>query len=58
LAKKTEAPMIIARGLTKKYDNLVAVDGIDFEVKKGESFGLLGLRHRFNGGHGTARADS
>jgi lipooligosaccharide transport system ATP-binding protein len=42
LAKKTEAPMIIARGLTKKYDNLVAVDGIDFEVKKGESFGLLG----------------
>jgi lipooligosaccharide transport system ATP-binding protein len=42
LAKKTEAPMIIARGLTKKYDDFVAVDGIDFEVKKGESFGLLG----------------
>lgn len=34
--------MIIARGLTKKYDDFVAVDGIDFEVKKGESFGLLG----------------
>jgi lipooligosaccharide transport system ATP-binding protein len=42
VAKKTEAPMIIARGLTKKYDDFVAVDGIDFEVKKGESFGLLG----------------
>ena len=42
MAKKTEAPMIIARGLTKKYDDFVAVDGIDFEVKKGESFGLLG----------------
>lgn len=34
--------MIFARGLTKKYDDFVAVDGIDFEVKKGESFGLLG----------------
>ena len=34
--------MIVARGLTKKYDDFVAVDGIDFEVKKGESFGLLG----------------
>jgi lipooligosaccharide transport system ATP-binding protein len=42
VAKKTEAPMIIARGLTKKYDDFVAVDGINFEVKKGESFGLLG----------------
>jgi len=42
LAKKTEAPLILARGLTKKYDDFVAVDGIDFEVKKGESFGLLG----------------
>ena len=42
MAKKTEAPLILARGLTKKYDDFVAVDGIDFEVKKGESFGLLG----------------
>jgi len=42
LVKKTEAPLILARGLTKKYDDFVAVDGIDFEVKKGESFGLLG----------------
>jgi lipooligosaccharide transport system ATP-binding protein len=35
-------PMIIARGLTKKYGEFVAVDGIDFEVTKGEAFGLLG----------------
>ena len=42
MVKKTEAPLILARGLTKKYDDFVAVDGIDFEVKKGESFGLLG----------------
>ena len=34
--------MIIARGLTKKYDDFIAVDGINFEVNKGESFGLLG----------------
>ncbi len=34
--------MIVAKNLTKKYGDFVAVDGIDFEVKKGESFGLLG----------------
>ena len=34
--------LISARGLTKKYGDFVAVDGIDFDVAKGESFGLLG----------------
>jgi lipooligosaccharide transport system ATP-binding protein len=34
--------MIEARGLTKKYADFVAVDGIDFVVKRGEAFGLLG----------------
>jgi len=34
--------MISAKGLTKVYGDFVAVDGIDFEVKKGEAFGLLG----------------
>lgn len=34
--------MIIARGLTKVYGEFTAVDGIDFEVRKGEAFGLLG----------------
>jgi len=34
--------LIRARGLTKKFDNFTAVDGIDFDVLKGESFGLLG----------------
>ena len=42
MGKTTEAPLIVARGLTKKYDDFVAVDSIDFEIKKGESFGLLG----------------
>jgi lipooligosaccharide transport system ATP-binding protein len=34
--------LIIARGLTKKFKDFVAVDNIDFTVDKGESFGLLG----------------
>lgn len=35
---------VLIRGsaLTKKFDDFVAVDGIDFEVHKGESFGFLG----------------
>jgi lipooligosaccharide transport system ATP-binding protein len=35
-------PLISARGLTKTYGDFTAVDGIDFDVAKGESFGLLG----------------
>jgi len=34
--------MIIAKGLTKVYGDFKAVDGIDFTVTRGESFGLLG----------------
>ena len=34
--------LIHARGLTKKFGDFTAVDGIDFDVVKGESFGLLG----------------
>ena len=34
--------MITARGLTKRYGTLAAVDGIDFEIAPGESFGFLG----------------
>ncbi len=34
--------VISARSLTKKYKDFVAVDGIDFEVRRGEAFGLLG----------------
>lgn len=37
----TEA-LIQARGLTKKFGDFTAVDGIDFDVAKGESFGILG----------------
>jgi lipooligosaccharide transport system ATP-binding protein len=36
------APLIHARGLTKKFGDFTAVDGIDFDVASGESFGFLG----------------
>jgi ABC-2 type transport system ATP-binding protein len=35
-------PVIRVRGLTKRYGDVLAVDGIDFDVAKGEIFGLLG----------------
>ena len=34
--------LIEGRGLTKHYGDFVAVDGIDFEVVRGECFGFLG----------------
>lgn len=34
--------IIEVKNLTKKYNGLTAVDGISFEVKKGEIFGILG----------------
>jgi len=42
LFAKASDVVIRAKNLTKKYKDFVAVDGIDFEVKRGESFGLLG----------------
>ena len=34
--------LIVAHGLTKKFGDFTAVDGINFSVRRGESFGLLG----------------
>jgi ABC-2 type transport system ATP-binding protein len=34
--------VIRVRGLVKRYDDVTAVDGIDFDVAPGEVFGLLG----------------
>lgn len=34
--------LLEVRGLKKSYRSLIAVDGIDFDVKRGEIFGLLG----------------
>jgi ABC-2 type transport system ATP-binding protein len=38
----SDSVRIRTRGLTKKYDDLVAVDHLDLEVHAGEIFGLLG----------------
>lgn len=35
-------PAISCRGLVKRYGTVVAVDGLDLEIKAGECFGLLG----------------
>ena len=35
-------PAVAVSALTKTYDELVAVDGVDFEVAAGEVFGFLG----------------
>jgi ABC-2 type transport system ATP-binding protein len=37
-----DLPPIITRGLTKRYESVVAVDRLDLEVRAGEIFGLLG----------------
>ena len=41
MASSAAAPLIV-RDLVKSYDGRPAVDGISFELKRGECFGLLG----------------
>ena len=38
----TSSPLVEARGLTKRFGRFTAVDGIDFDVRPGEAFGILG----------------
>lgn len=38
----TGEPLVRAEGLRKQFDDFVAVDGVDFEVRQGEVFGFLG----------------
>jgi ABC-2 type transport system ATP-binding protein len=40
--KATTAAAVSVEGLTKRYDDVQAVDGVDFDVRKGEVFGFLG----------------
>ena len=35
-------PSLLVRGLRKRYADVVAVDGLDLEIRPGECFGLLG----------------
>ena len=37
-----DGPMVEAHGLTKRFGDFVAVDGVDFTIARGESFGFLG----------------
>jgi lipooligosaccharide transport system ATP-binding protein len=37
-----ETALVHARALVKRFDELVAVDGVDFDVRRGEAFGFLG----------------
>jgi ABC-2 type transport system ATP-binding protein len=38
----TRDAVLLCRGLVKRYGTVVAVDGLDLEVRRGECFGLLG----------------
>ena len=38
----TETPALLVRDLRKSYGDVVAVDGLNLEVSRGECFGLLG----------------
>src|SRR5687767_4726219 len=38
----TPPPAIVLRNLRKAYGDVVAVDGLDLEIRSGECFGLLG----------------
>ena len=37
-----DPPLVHARGLTKRFGEFTAVDGIDVDVRRGEAFGFLG----------------
>ncbi len=41
-AKTSATPALFIRGLRKEYDDVIAVNGLDLEVMRGECFGLLG----------------
>jgi len=38
----TSELVVVARNLVKRYENNLAVDGIDLTIHKGEYFSLLG----------------
>ncbi len=40
--RQDPSPLIWARGVVKRFGDFVAVDHVDFDIQRGESFGLLG----------------
>ena len=41
-APRTDSPLLVATGLTKRYGGLQALGGIDLTVRRGEVLGLIG----------------
>jgi len=37
-----DGPVIVARDLTRRFGDFIAVDGVSFEIERGEIFGFLG----------------
>lgn len=42
VAKDANGPLVMTKGLTKRFGNHIAVDQVDMEISKGEIFGLIG----------------
>jgi lipooligosaccharide transport system ATP-binding protein len=42
VSSSSSEPLIAAHNLQKRFGEFVAVDGVDFQIEKGESFGFLG----------------
>src|SRR6185312_14989665 len=40
--RPADTTLLQARGLTKRFGDFTAVDGIDLDVQRGEAFGFLG----------------
>ena len=38
----SDGPVVVAKGLVRRFDGFAAVDGVSFEVLRGEVFGFLG----------------
>ena len=41
-AQSQSGPLVSARALTKRFGESVAVNGVDFDIARGESYGFLG----------------
>jgi len=39
-AATADGPVVVARGLVRRFDGLTAVDGVSFDVMRGEVFGF------------------